>query len=97
MVFFRDLSQIISIVIQIGNWVTPIMWSFTLLSPKIRWIMYINPMFYIVQGYREALINHVWFFEMPYQTTAFWLLVIGMIGFGMIIFNKLKVHFADVL
>lgn len=97
MVFFRDTSQIISIILQVGNWVTPIMWSYTMLSPKLQWIMYLNPMFYVVQGYRTALINHKWFFEMPYQTAGFWIFVIALIGFGMLIFNKLKVHFADVL
>ena len=96
-VFFRDLSQIIGVVLQVGMWATPIMWSYTMLPGNLQWILKLNPMFYVVEGYRNALIYKTWFWDDFYGTAYFWLLTIGLLGLGTAIFNRLKVHFADVL
>lgn len=97
MVFFRDLSQIISVVLQVGIWLSCIMWSVDLLPERVRWLMYFNPIYYIVSGYRSALITKEWFWEMPYQTLGFWAFVMILMSVGVNVFNKLRVHFADVL
>lgn len=97
--FFRDLSQVINIVLQVGVWMTPIMWNIDAmeLSPFLILIFKANPMYYIVAGYRDALINKVWFWEHPELSLFFWLNTIIVAGIGMVIFKRLKVHFADVL
>lgn len=97
--FFRDLTQIVSIVLQVGIWMTPIMWNIDTIniSPKILSIFKLNPMYYIVAGYRDALINKVWFWEHPELTVYFWVLTVILFGGGLTIFKKLRVHFADVL
>ena len=98
-VFFRDLRQIINIVLQVGVWLTPIMWSFDDLSLNrtLRIIFQLNPMYYIVYGYRDALITKVWFWEHPALTAYFWGITIFLLLFGRRTFRKLKIHFADVL
>lgn len=98
-IFFRDLSQIINIILQIGMWMTPIMWNIDTmeLSPVLITIFKLNPMYYIVAGYREALIDKVWFWEHPSMTLYYWILTIVVLGIGMTVFRRLKVHFADVL
>ena len=96
-VFFRDLSQVIGVVLQVGMWATPIMWSYTMLPTGLQWILKINPMFYIVEGYRNAMIYKTCFWNDVYGTAYFWLLTIALLGIGMTIFNRLKIHFADVL
>ena len=97
MVFFRDLSQIINVVLQVGIWLSCIMWSVDMLPERVRWVMYFNPIYYIVSGYRSALITKEWFWEMPYQTLGFWAFVIVLMSIGVNVFHKLRVHFADVL
>ena len=96
-VFFRDLGQIISIALQVGIWATPILWNITTLSPRLRIIFKLNPMNYIVEGYRDALIDKIWFWENFYSTAYFWILTMCVFAFGAIIFKRLKIHFADVL
>lgn len=96
-VFFRDLGQIISIALQVGIWATPILWNITNLNSNLRIVFKLNPMFYIVEGYREALIDKTWFWENFYSTAYFWILTLCMFAFGAIIFKRLKIHFADVL
>lgn len=98
-VFFRDLSQFINICLQVGVWMTPIMWNFQdfHLAAPLQFILKLNPMFYIVEGYRDALISGRWFWERPVLTAYFWMVTILMFVIGTRVFRKLKIHFADVL
>lgn len=97
-VFFKDLSQIINIILQVGVWATPIMWQLSILSnPVIRFIFKLNPLYYIVNGYRGALIDKVWFFQDWKLTIYYWVLVFVLFTIGSRLFKKLKPHFADVL
>jgi teichoic acid transport system permease protein len=98
-VFFRDLSQIINICLQVGIWMTPIMWSETDFSMP-SWLLFIlrlNPVYYIVQGYRDSLITKTGFWEHPGLTAYFWIFTLVVLLFGTRLFRKLQVHFADVL
>jgi len=97
--FFRDLTQIIGVVLQVGIWMTPIMWNIDAMSLP-SWLVFIlklNPMYYIVAGYRDSFIHKIWFWEKPAETLYFWLLTLVVFVFGASVFKKLKVHFADVL
>lgn len=98
-VFFRDLSEIITILLQILVWVTPIMWNIetSLGEGALKTILKLNPMYYVVYGYRDALINKRWFWESPGLTAYFWAVTLLMLGLGMLTFKRLKKHFADVL
>ena len=98
-IFFKDLTQIINIVLQVGVWITPIMWNIDTmqLSPVLITIFKLNPLYYIVAGYRDSLINKVWFFERPGLTLYFWVVTLALLALGTSIFKRLRVHFADVL
>lgn len=96
-IFFRDLGQIINIFLQIGMWMTPIMWSYTIVPEGLQWIVKLNPMYYIVEGYRDTFINKIWFIDRYFQTIYFWVVTLGIFVLGALIFKKLKPHFADVL
>lgn len=96
-VFFKDTTQIISVFLQIGIWMTPIMWNIAILPSKFVWIFKMMPMYYIVNGYRDSLIEKVWFWEKPYETVWFWTVTLVVFAVGAMVFKRLKVHFADVL
>ena len=96
-VFFKDLSQIISIILQIGIWATPILWDINSLPSRWVPIVKINPLVYIVEGYRSAVYRQEWFFQDFFSTMYFWIATVVLFGIGAAIFKRLKVHFADVL
>ena len=98
-IFFRDLTQFINIWMQLGVWMTPIMWNIDTISISgvIKTIFKLNPMYYIVQGYRDTLINGVWFWQRPELTLYFWIFTIGVFILGRVVFKRLKPHFADIL
>jgi len=97
MVFFKDIGQIISILLQIGMWATPILWDISGLSPTVQMFVKINPLVYIVNGYRSAIFEKTWFFEDFYSTMYFWIFTVVIFSVGALVFKRLKVHFADVL
>ena len=97
-VFFKDLAQIINIGLQVGMWATPILWNIGMLhDDKIVTLFKLNPLVYIVNGYRNAIYGDEWFFEHFYSSTYFWIFTVTLFCIGSLIFKRLKVHFADVL
>ncbi|MBQ9929094.1 MAG: ABC transporter permease [Lachnospiraceae bacterium] len=97
-VFFRDLAQIINIALQVGMWATPILWNINMFNDdKVVTLLKLNPLVYIVNGYRDAIYGHNWFYEHFYSSTYFWLFTVTLFCVGTLIFKRLKVHFADVL
>ena len=83
--------------LQIGLWATPIIWSYVIIPDNYQWIVKLNPVFYIIEGYRDSFINKQWFFEQPVLTAYFWCVTLGMLCIGNIVFKKMRPHFADVL
>ena len=96
-VFIRDLQQIIAIALQIGMWATPILWDISMLTDNMKTVFKLNPLVYIVDGYRSALYGETWFWEHFYSSTYFWIFTISLFCIATLIFKKLRVHFADVL
>lgn len=97
-VFFRDLSQIINIGLQVGMWATPILWNIGQIGDdRLVTLVKLNPLVYIVNGYRNAIYGDEWFFEHFYSSTYFWIFTVTLFCVGSLIFKRLKVHFADVL
>ena len=96
-IFFQDMRQVIAIILNMGIWVTPIMWDARSISMKVDMILKINPLYYIVNGFRDSLLTKTWFWERPVWTIGFWIMIVLMYVFGRSIFKKLQVHFADVM
>ena len=98
-VFFRDLNQVINIVLQVGVWVTPIMWDMEKMEigTAFKAVLKLNPLYYIVQGYSDALIGKTAIWEKPGQTAYFWAVTLACFWLGSYVFQKLRMHFADVL
>ena len=97
MVFLKDVGQIVAMLLQFGFWGTPIFWSLKMIPVQFQWIFKINPMYYIVEGYRDSFIYHRWVWDVGFTSLGFWAITIVIILLGVFLFNKLRPHFADVL
>ena len=96
-VFIKDVAQVVSVILQVGFWATPIFWNIDMMPSKVHFFLKLNPMFYLVQGYRDSFIAFVPFWHHPYLTIYFWGCGITAFIVGAIIFKRLKPQFADVL
>lgn len=96
-VFVRDVGQVIQVILQFGFWATPIFWNLDMMPATVRVWLKLNPMYYLVQGYRDSFLNFVPFWHHPTLTVYFWLLTAVIFMLGAIIFQRLKPSFADVV
>ena len=96
-VFLKDISQFVGMCLQFGFWGTPIFWDLNIMPAKYQWLFKCNPMYYIVNGYRDTFINHVWFWERGWTTIGFWLTTAFFMLIGVYLFKKMRPHFADVI
>jgi len=96
-IFVPDVAKLISVIVTFGFWLTPIFWDLAKVPEQYQWIVKLNPAVYIIEGYRDSIINHVWFWEKPYDTLYFWGFTALMLWSGIKVFKKLKPHFAEVV
>ena len=96
-VFVKDVANVIQIFITFGFWLTPIFWDKAMVPPEYQVYLCLNPMFYIVQGYRDSFLYHVPFWAHPINTAYFWGVSCLALLCGILVFKKLRPHFADVL
>lgn len=59
-VFFRDVGQLFGVVLQFWFWLTPIIYSVTLLPESMRSIMDYNPMAGLMAAYQTILVKGQW-------------------------------------
>jgi ABC-type polysaccharide/polyol phosphate export permease len=97
MVFVKDIGNLVGIILQFGFWMTPIFWRIEQIPKKYQIILKLNPVFYIIQGYRDSFLFKNWFWQRPNLTLYFWIVTIITLILGLFIFKKTRPHFADVL
>ncbi len=96
-VFVKDVGEIIGVIIQFGFWLTPIFWSINIIPKEYHSLIKLNPMYYIIDGYRHALIREIWFWEDLNHTAYFFITTFSLLILGAIVFKRLRPHFGDVL
>ncbi len=94
-VYFRDLQHFIGVLLQLFFYATPIVYSLETIPENFRWILELNPMTYIIEGYRAIFYNQ----QMPNIAMLGIILVVGIVLtiVGYLIFNKLQKKFAEEL
>ncbi len=94
-VYFRDLQHFIGVFLQLLFYATPIVYSIETIPEQFRWILNLNPMTYVIEGYR----NIFYYQQMPDIGRIFGVIIFGIIItiIGYLIFNKLQKRFAEEL
>lgn len=96
-VFSRDVQQGMGVFLNLWFWMTPIVWTEDLLPPRYHWIVDVNPLHHIVQGYRDTLLHGIGVWEHPEAVLGYWLIAGTAFVVGAHVFRRLKPEFADVL
>ena len=91
--YLPDLSEVMRPVIRGMFFLTPIIWTPDRLPEEIRWVVDYNPLAYLVNAYREAVL----FGNLPgaLSTLYFTLFSVALFVVGFALFNRLKGGFAD--
>jgi lipopolysaccharide transport system permease protein len=94
-VYLRDTAQVLSVVMTLWFWVTPIFISEQQVPERFRFLMRLNPLAFVVTAYRERLLS----WRAPNVAELLLLAAYAMTAFiaGGLFFRHLKRGFADVL
>ncbi|APC49680.1 teichoic acid ABC transporter permease [Virgibacillus halodenitrificans] len=96
----RDVHMLLNSTLRMMLYLSGVLWPLTLLSEHqvVMEIMKLNPLYYIVEGYRNALFGTSWHFIDQWQyTIVFWAIVILLFIFGSTLHVKFRKHFIDYL
>lgn len=95
-VLYRDTAQGVTVFLNMWFWITPIIWDPTTLPPELSFLVTYNPVAYIVDGYRSAILSNE-VHLLTKETLVFWVMTLCFFYFGTKIFSQLKSSFADML
>jgi lipopolysaccharide transport system permease protein len=94
-VFLRDTAQVMGVVLTFWFWFTPIFIDEASFPKQARFLLFVNPMFYVVRAYRTVLLDSA----MPNLGDLAIAAAYGIAAFtlGGLFFRYMKRGFADVL
>jgi len=92
---FRDIHHIWEIFVQLGFWVTPIIYPISIVQDQYHKFIFLNPMARIIQGAREILIGPIG--EFTTVTNHIIIISFAAVLFcaGLLLFNRLSRSFAE--
>lgn len=89
----RDVQMVVTSVVRMLLYLTPLLWVPT---GFIKKIMLVNPLYYLVEGYRASLLGTSWYmFENTNLTLYFWGLILVLLMIGSALHVKFRNHFVD--
>jgi len=96
-VFQRDTAQVMSVVLQFWFWLTPIFFMEGKYPQKARILLTLNPMNYLVRGYRQMLLTSTWGWTDLRDLAVAAGFGVALFLIGGLFFRYMKRGFADVL
>ncbi|MGN1401787.1 MAG: ABC transporter permease [Bacillus sp. (in: firmicutes)] len=91
----RDIQSMVQSFMRIQLYLLPILWNVNSLPPVLLACLKLNPFFYIIEGFRNALLGEAWFFEDPWYTSYFWLMTAIILLIGSSVHLKFRHKFVD--
>lgn len=94
----RDVHMFLNSTLRMLLYLSPILWQMTVLSENVQFILKLNPLYYLIEGYRAAFFGLEWYFIVHWKYTLyFWAVVILLYLIGSMLHMKFRRHFIDYL
>jgi ABC-type polysaccharide/polyol phosphate export permease len=94
-VYFRDIPQILGSLFMVWFWGTPIVYTINLMPESMRWILNLNPAYYLIEIYRDILLYNR--FPDLDRLLPFILFSIIFLYLSSVIFQRTKRGFGELL
>jgi lipopolysaccharide transport system permease protein len=91
-VFFKDLSQLVGVIVLLLMLISPIAYTNDMIPAEIRSLMFANPLYFMIELYRGAIIEHVIYWRVVF---GFFLVSCSSFLIGFWFFSRLKPLLAD--
>jgi len=93
-VTYRDFRYVITYMLQIWMYLTPVIYPITFVPENWRWLLYLNPMYAWINGIRASFLGQAIDQTGTMISLALSLLIFGI---GMYYFEKTQRRFADII
>ncbi|RYG72163.1 ABC transporter permease [Lentibacillus lipolyticus] len=94
----RDVHMFLNATLRMMLYLSPVLWQMTILEEPLPTILKLNPLYYLIEGYRAALFGTEWYFLAHWEYTLyFWALVGVLLLFGAVLHVKFRRHLIDYL
>lgn len=93
-VAYRDFTHITPFLIQIWMYVTPVVFPVSLVPARWQWLLYLNPMTGLVEGFRAAFLGKP--FDIVGLLVSF-MVASGLFALGVAYFERAERRFADII
>ncbi len=94
-VFLQDLSQLMTVIVPILTFISPIFYPVEAIPQPYRLVIYLNPLSSIIQCTRDSMFGGPGITSWPWIITALLSPLIAWAGYSL--FNRMRSSFADVL
>ena len=94
---FRDFGELLQPLMRLLFYVSSVVWAIDGLSPGLQRVMRLNPLVYIIEGYRKCLLYGEGFWSSPGQGAYFWLAALALLAAGCTMHMRLRNRFIDQL
>jgi lipopolysaccharide transport system permease protein len=91
---YRDIRYALPFVIQLWMFVSPVIYPASFVPARWQWILWLNPLAGVIEGFRAALFGHRVNWLMLGVSAALTLLLLVLAAF---IFRRMEKSFADVV
>lgn len=95
--FIKDIGNIIGVALQIGFWISPIFWSPDTFPKEYRFLLHLNPVSYVMEGYRKSFLYAQPMWNDMNGFFYYWTITLGILALGYLTYKKLRPHFGDVV
>jgi len=89
---FRDVRYALPFLIQVWFFTTPIIYPSSIMPKDQRWLIVLNPLTGIIEGYRAALFGQVFDWPVLALSTAF---TLALLMYAAYTFRRLEKSFAE--
>ncbi|BEU95030.1 ABC transporter permease [Acidovorax sp. DW039] len=72
----RDTVQIVGFLLSVGIYLSPILFPLNMFPDAWRWVLWLNPMTALVQGYQELMLVGAWPPLSVWYVTLIWIMVL---------------------
>ena len=93
----QDVQHAVKSAMTLLFWFTPVLWSADNIGSPLKLVLLANPIYYILNGYRNTFVGERWFFQDWQYTAYFWAFMIVASLLASFVFTKLEPEFADAL
>lgn len=94
----KDFANLVKSLVTAVFWLSGIIFNVNTIDiPWLKSLLMINPVTFLVEGYRNCFINQVWFWEQPKRLMYFGIILLVLILLAIWTYRRLRKEIPDVL